>query len=163
MQRRPLYNQHQQGFTLVELLIVIVITSMLFGLIAVNLGQPQKVATVTTSIDSILTDIKGQQVLAMSGDTGSNTTAQPDGIFFQATQYTLFAGSAYSAVDPNNFVIKLPTGATLATTFPSTQVVFTKGSGEVQSFVNGSNTVTLTNGTVSHVITIDRFGATQVN
>lgn len=155
-------QSRESGFSLIELLIVVLITSALLGLISVNLGRPQTVATVTTSIDTLLADIKGQQVLAMAGDTGTLASAQPQGVLFQSTQYTLFTGSSYGTGN-SYYPITLPANAQLSTTFPSSQVVFTKGTGEVQGFVSGSNTVTLTSGSVTRVITINRYGAMTVN
>ncbi len=156
-------NQHKrEGFTLIELLVVVLITGMLLGLMSITLGRPQTVANVTTSSDTLLADLKGQQILSMMGDTGNQTSAQPHGIYLQSTQYTLFAGSSYAAGN-SYFVVNLAANAKLSTTFPSTQVVFTKGSGEVQGFVTGSNAITLTSGAVTKTITINRFGAITVN
>ena len=159
-------NQRENGFTLIELLIVIVITAILFGLIAVNLGQPQKVANITTSVDSLLSDIRSQQVLAMAGGKGSQTSAQAQGIYLQSGQYTLFAGSTYNAGDSNNFAVQLPAGVQLTTNFSGGILLFHKGDGCVGNTTNctgTSGTITLTNGIVSHTITINRLGAPQVS
>lgn len=157
-------NQHKSsGFTLIELLVTVLITAILLGLISINLGRPQTTANVTTSIDSLLNDLKSQQLLAMSGDKGSQTNAQPHGIYFQSTQYVLFAGTSYSASDSYNYTVALPASTRLTTTFPSSQVVFNTGAGDVQGFTNGSNTITLTSGTLTRTITINRLGALVVN
>jgi hypothetical protein len=135
----------------------------LFGLIGINLGHPQTVASATTSVDTLLADLRSQQLLAMVGGTNSSGSVQPHGIYFQATDYTLFADSSYNAGDTDNFVVQLTPGAQLTTTLPSAQVVFTEGTGEVAGFVSGSNTITLTSGDISRTITINRFGAPTVN
>lgn len=156
-------NQQSAGFTLVELLVVLAITTMLFGLIGINLGHPQTVASTTTSVDTLLADIRGQQLLAMVGGTGSGTSAQPHGIYLETSRYTLFADSSYNAGDSDNFVVHLSPGAQLTTSFPDIQVVFSKGTGEVENFVDGSNTITIANGGVSRTITMNRFGAPTVH
>lgn len=155
----PRYDQSNvDGFTLVELLVVVLVTSMLLGLTAITLGRPQAAANVSTSVDTLLADISGQQVLAMAGDTGSQTTAQTQGILFSPTQYTLFTGT-YNAGDSYNFIVQLPLNATLANTFPSSQLIFNKGDGSVTN----TGTITLTSGGASHTITVNRFGAPTVN
>jgi prepilin-type N-terminal cleavage/methylation domain-containing protein len=154
-------NSRERGFTLIELLVVIGLVSILVGLSFVNLGRPQASTSLATSADTLVSDIKSQQLLAMAGDQGGVTTEQPHGVYVQAGQYILFAGSVYSSSDTNNFTVTLDPNLTIATTFSSTQVVFLKGTGEVQSFVNGSNTITLSSPALgtTKTITIDRFGA----
>jgi hypothetical protein len=98
----------------------------------------------------------------MSGTTGSSSTQQDAGLFVQSNQYTLFVGSSYSAGNSYNYVYTAPSGTTFSTTLPSSSVVFTKSSGEVSGFVNGSNTITVTTGTNSKLVTINRFGAITV-
>lgn len=151
------------GFTLIEILIVMVIVLLLLSLSFINIGKPQESTNLATVGDTLIADIKAQQILAMSGGKGSTTTAQPYGIYFQSNQYTLFAGSTYSGSDPNNFVETLPSGITLNTIFPSAQLILTKGAGEVQGFTAGSNTITLTTANGTRVITVGQFGAVTVN
>jgi len=158
-------NNHRQnsGFTLIELLVVLAITAVLFGLIGINLGHPQTVASTTASTDTLLADLRSQQLLAMIGGTGSTASAQPHGLYLETSQYTLFAASSYNAGDSDNFVVQLSSGARLTTTFPDAQIVFAKGTGEVENFVDGSNTITIASSGVSRTITINRFGTPAVN
>lgn len=156
-------RRHEGGFSLVELLVVFVIAAILFVFSIINLKTPQTNATVASSLDTLLADIKSEQSQAMLGGTGGLGSAQNYGLYIQPNQYTIFAGSTYSAVNSTNFVISMPTGATLSSTLPSSQLIFTKGSGEVQGFVSGSNTITATTGSTTKTITIDRFGALTVN
>lgn len=155
--------KNQRGFTLVELLIVLVILSVLLALTTVNLARPQTTSSLDGAVNTLVADIKSQQMLAMSGDQGSTTSQQPQGLYLQPSSYTLFAGSTYSAGDTNNFVINTGQGITLATTFPSTGLIFNKGTGDVNGFVNGSNTITLSFNGTSKVVTVSRFGAVTVN
>lgn len=156
-------RQRSNGFTLIEILIVMVIVLLLFSLSFINIGKPQESTNLATVSDTLVADIKTQQILAMSGGKGSATTAQPYGVYIQSNQYTLFAGSTYSSSDPNNFTETLPAGITIGTTFPSSQLILDKGTGEVQSFTAGSNTITLTTAHNTRVITVGRFGAVTVN
>src|SRR5678815_1824171 len=102
MQLRTL-SANQRGFTLIELLVVIGIITVLFGLASVNLVRPQNIASVQGATDTLVADIKNQQLLSMTGEDGQTATIQPHGIYMTGTKYSLFAGSAYSAADSNNF------------------------------------------------------------
>jgi prepilin-type N-terminal cleavage/methylation domain-containing protein len=151
------------GFTLVELLIVMGVIAVLGGLATVNLFQPQAAANVSSIVDKLVADLKSQQTKAMAGDTWGAGSAQEHGIYVQSGEYTLFKGGAYSAVDTDNIDIETEGGVTLSTTLPSTQVVFAKGSGEVNGFTNGSNTITITGTGGTKTVTINRYGAVTVN
>jgi prepilin-type N-terminal cleavage/methylation domain-containing protein len=154
---------HQGGFTLIELLITLVIVAVLFGVSSINLGKSQQTANITATVDVLLADIKSQQSLAMFGGLGGTATAQSHGIYVQPKFYTLFPGTTYSAVNPNNFVISIPNSLSLSTTLPSTETTFTKGSGEVLGYVGGSDTITVTGLGSSRTFTINRFGAVGIN
>jgi prepilin-type N-terminal cleavage/methylation domain-containing protein len=158
---RQLRSQ-QSGFTLVELLVVMSIILVLFGLSTVALGQPQATTNSLDSVNTLINDLKTQQLTAMAGAEGSNTTQQPAGIFVQSNQYTLFTGSSYSAGNSYNYIFSAPTGVTFSTTFPSTTVLFNKGDGAVSGFTAGNNTITITTSSGSKVITITKFGAITV-
>ncbi len=147
------------GFTLVELLVVMAISIVLFGLISINLGQTQTSSSLASVTDTLLSDIKRQQLDAMAGSVGSASSQQPQGIYVQSSSYTLFAGSSYSASDGNNFVVNAPTNVTFGTSFGSSQVVFGKGSGEVQGFSGTNNTITVTTTGGTRTITVGRLGA----
>ena len=157
------HDTPRNGFTLIEALVVITIIVILFAMSAVNLSRPQETANITTTLDTVLADIKNQQILAMSGDEGGTTSAQPQGLLFQSNNFILFAGSSFVPADPNNFTESLGTGITLSTTLPVNTLIFVKGTGEVQGFTSGSNTITLAGAHSSHTITVSRFGATTIN
>lgn len=157
-------NGKQAGFTLIEILVVIAMSAILFGLITINLGQSRTVVSLSTVTDTLLSDIKHQQLQAMTGDIGSTNAQQPHGLYVQSSNYTLFAGSSYSGADNNNFVVSMPATISLTSAFSDNTVLFGKGTGDVQSFVNGNNTITINdNSGSSKVITIGRFGALTVN
>ena len=155
-------HSQQSGFTLVELLVVLAIILVLFGLSTVALGQPQATTNSQDVVETLLNDLKTQQLSAMSGVIGSSTTQQQAGIFVQSNQYTLFTGSSYSAGNSYNYILTAPTGVTFSTTFPSTTVLFNKGDGSVNGFTAGSNTITVTTSSGNKVITITKFGAITV-
>jgi prepilin-type N-terminal cleavage/methylation domain-containing protein len=159
---RPL---SQAGFTLVELLVVMGLFAILAGMTTVSLIGPQAAAPVSASVNEIVADLKNQQLKAMMGDSGSATAAQPHGVYIQTNQYTLFKGATYSAADADNIVIPAKDGVSLGANFPSSQVVFSKGSGELTSFTDGSNSISVESsisGDVTQII-INRLGAVTIN
>jgi prepilin-type N-terminal cleavage/methylation domain-containing protein len=155
-------HSKQSGFTLIELLVVLVIIAILFGLTSVNLGHAQSSASLASVTNTLLADIKNQQILAMSGEQGSTTHQQPHGIYLQPDSYTLFADESYNGSDTNNFTVTISPD-TLATTFPGNQLLFEVGDGAVSGFSSGNNTITITDQGGSEMITINRYGATSVN
>lgn len=155
-------NTQQSGFTLVEVLVATAILVILFAISAVGLGQPQNNTDSLSAVDTLVNDLKSQQTAAMVGATGSAGAQQSAGVFIQSAQYTLFIGSAYSAGNSYNYVFSAPSGVTFSTTFSGSTVLFTKGTGDVSGFAAGNNTITITTGASSRVITITRFGAITV-
>lgn len=154
-----------QGFTLIEVLLVIGLMGILTVLVVVNLVRPQTSASLDGTVNTLVADIKSQQLKAMSGESLSATTAQEHSIRLQTNNYTLFKGTTYSGADADNFVVTLQTGITLANTFPSGTLIFSKASGEISGFTAGSNTITITNSISGQAktITLNRYGAITVN
>jgi prepilin-type N-terminal cleavage/methylation domain-containing protein len=150
------------GFTLIEILVVLGLIAVLFGLSAINLSQPQTSASLDRTLNALLADIKSQQTLAMSGDNSGTASQQPHGIYLQADHFTLFAGSSYDSGDSHNFAENVASSVSLATNLPSNTLLFAKGTGEVNGFTPGDNTITLTSGDQIRTITINRLGAMAV-
>jgi prepilin-type N-terminal cleavage/methylation domain-containing protein len=157
--------RRQAGFTLVEVLIVMGLMAVLITMTTISLIRPQTSASIASTVSQLVNDLKAQQLRSMSGNSGSATSAQANGVYVQSGTYTLFKGSTYSAGDADNFAVSVTNGVTLSTTFASTQVVFTKGTGEVTGFSAGANTITVTNATSGQTktITLNRYGVITVN
>jgi prepilin-type N-terminal cleavage/methylation domain-containing protein len=161
----PRFLQNSRGFTLIEVLVVMGLVAILASFSVVNLIKPQTTASLDGVSATLVVDIKSQQNKAMSGSALSAGSAQAHGIYIQPTSYTLFKGASYSAGDVDNFVISMESDTSLSTTFGSSQIVFSQLSGEVSSFVNGSNTITVNNlnGGGSKTLSLNPFGAITVN
>jgi len=158
MQKKSVF--FRRGFTITELAIVMGISAILLSLATVNLSVLIPKGNVTTSTDILLTDIKQQQAKAMLGETQGQSTTNSYGIFLENNQYTLFAGSAFNATSSANMVVSVPASLEIVTNLPISTLLFTKGSGEVQGFVQGSNTVTLRDRSFStqRVLSVNQYG-----
>ena len=130
------------GFTLIEISIVLAITALLLSLAMISLTRVQINTYIDTSTQSLLSDIKLQQTNAMNGRLGQGGITTQYGIHFETNSYTLFEGNTYDEFDAANFTVMLQgTTEFSLVTFPSRQIVFEKGSGEIVGFVDGRNTI----------------------
>ncbi|MBI4080643.1 MAG: type II secretion system protein [Candidatus Levybacteria bacterium] len=135
----------QRGFTFVELVLVIGIFSILLSFVLVNLSNTKHRVSLDTSITSLVTDIKLQQVKAMSGDTDGGVNADQYGLHFQQNDYVLFRGTSFSPVDTANITIPLGENIEItSTSFPNADLVFTRQTGEIVG-ASGSYTIIIRN------------------
>lgn len=142
------------------------IFSILSALATVNLLKPQTQASIDSTVEVLIADIKQQQLKAMVGDSEGQASTEPQGIYFETEKYTFFRGHTFNLSDPNNFTVNLETSANISNiAFPSSQVVFLKRSGEVSGYIDGSNTLSIVNtqNGQQKTITINRYGSLTIN
>ena len=162
MKYLPERFKNQLGFTIPELLVVMGILAILFGLTTPNLLHFQQRAVVNTTSDILVNDLKSQQNKAMVGDTEGRGTSDNYGIYFESDKYTLFHGTVYDSMDTDNFVINLdPSISFTNITVPNSSIIFSKGSGEVEGYMSGSDTIDITDTTNGDNVTIriNTYGA----
>ncbi len=149
-----------RGFTLVEVIVVMGVMVVLMGLATINLLNAQHKASLSSTIDIFMADLKEQQVKAMVGDTEGRSAVDAYGMHFATTGYTLFHGPNYKSGDSTNYVPSFPTTIQISSAIPTAQIVFASGSGEFANFAAGTNTVTFTDTTTSEarVVTVNRMG-----
>jgi type II secretory pathway pseudopilin PulG len=155
----------EKGFTYAEIIVIMGIVTMLFGFATVNLVKVQRSSSVNATVQTLLTDIKQQQLKAMVGATEGRTASDSYGIYLESNRYSFFHGSVYAPSDTSNFPVKLDSSITISTTFPNNSLIFSRRSGEVTGFVPGQNTITVRNntGTEQKIITINRYGVITGN
>lgn len=124
------HRRISQGFTLIELMVVMGIFALMIGFASINLIRPQTQAYFDTSITTLVADLKEQQMRAMTGDG-----ATIYGVRFNSNNYILFTGSSYPLTD--NFTINLNSNLQISPN--PTTIVFAQRSGET-----GTATTTLT-------------------
>lgn len=155
------FYRHQKGFTLIEVMLVMLISAMLFGVIGYNMVKVQSTTSIQSSVDTLVSDLQSQQSKAILGVTEGRSSADSYGIYFLSDQYILFHGNSYNSSEPTNFVVKLPSNIEMkSTTFPSNIVVFSALSGEISGFSPAGNTITLkvSNASNETTITLNRYG-----
>lgn len=153
-----------QGFTLIELALIMGIIAILISFVTINLLKPQTTASTSSSVQILGADLKEQQIKAMAGDSDFETTTEQQGIYFESNRYTLFRGPNYAS-GSHYFQVDMDQNLILSNTLPSSQVVFTKRNGEVANYTSGSDTITLshTQSGEQKIITINRYGAITIN
>jgi len=150
----------RRGFTLPELLIVMSILAVLFGLVSLSLLGGQHQLSVASSLSQLIADAKLQQSKAMWGDTEGRDSTDSYGIYLNSNQYILFHGSAYSAGDPDNVVIDLDSGAVLS---PIQSFIFAKGSGEIMNYDPDADTITISSISDSKTLEFNQYGVITRN
>lgn len=152
------------GFTLVEIMVVIGLFATLSALAAITLLRPERSARAAAVIDTLIADLKQQQIKAMLGERLGLVNPLATGVYIDGNRYILFSGNDYSPGDSNNFVVDFPGQLVLTTNFPSS-IVFSRLSGEIVGFVDGSNVIFVTDESSGdqRTLTINRYGAVSVN
>lgn len=120
------------GYTIVELLVTMGIMLALFGIGTISLSNIQTKSTLSSTVNTFMSDFKDQQIRAMTGEAGSSVALAGDdyGIHFDTNSYTLFKG-IYDASSSSNYVVNLPGNVEITSSFSSPEVKFQNGSGEV--------------------------------
>lgn len=155
----------QKGFTVIEIMLVMAIAAVLVGLATVSLFNFQHKANLTATTDTFIADLKDQQTKAMSGATEGQTINNTYGINLASNRYILFRGT-YSSTASANFTINLPDTVQVTTTFPNSQIIFEKGSGEIYGYASNSASVTFQdrNSSEQKVIQLNKYGViTSIN
>jgi prepilin-type N-terminal cleavage/methylation domain-containing protein len=154
-------KKNQNGFVLIELVVVLGIMLILFGLGAFNLIGTEKTSEVTAASDSLVSDLNSQQTKAMLGvgiSAGINY-----GIHFQSDRYVLFQGNSYSPADGSNFTVMLNEGLQISNILmpADSNLIFTLATGTVSGYLNGNIygiTLKSSDGLKSKTLIVNRYG-----
>lgn len=150
-----------QGFTLVEVLVVVGLIVGLLSITIVSLPGAQRRAYLTAATSTLIADMKSQQMKAMFGETEGRSSHDAYGVYMESTRYILFHGPTYDPSASSNIIINLDNHIQLfSIMFPQSQVIFGSGSGEIASFTPGSSSVTVRNtlNNEQKTITVNRYG-----
>lgn len=159
----------KKGFSLIELIVVISIIGILSSVAVTNLFNSKYSASLGTSVDILITDIKQQQLKAMVGDTeGRGIHPDAYGIHFETGSYTLFHGTNYSQSDSSNAKINLGDNIQVSSApFLNSAIIFATQSGEILNFsTTGPYTLVIKNAPTldQKTLIFNKFGTiTSVN
>src|SRR5258706_4174330 len=92
-----------QGFTLVELLIVMGIALIILGMITFNLAGTQRSTSINASVNKIVADINSQRIKSMSGTNVSPSASDRFCVSFQSNKYVLFHCTAINFRDSSHY------------------------------------------------------------
>lgn len=148
--KRIINNKYQivnstSGLTLVELIVVIGILSLLIAIAFVSVANIRVLTTNTNTISVLASDLKAQQIKAMTGDTEGRGVKDNYGIKILPNEYVFFHGNGYNPADTTNYSFSIGSGYVLSTTLPDQTILFASGSGEVVNFILNQDTITITN------------------
>ena len=153
-------NKTKLGFSLIELIMVMSIMATLIGLITINLVNSQQKASLHSTAQTFISDIRQQQIKAMIGDSEGRETADSYGVHIDPDQYVLFHGAAYTAGDSSNLEISLPTNMRFVS--PGGNVIFSRIGGEIS--VEASVEMQDTTNNNTRTIQLNQYGVvTEVN
>ena len=150
-----------KGFTLVELIVVISLLSILLSFGGITLLRSESSSTITSTTDTIIADLRNQQIKAMVGNTEGRSTASEYGIHFDSNQYVLFHGLTYTPSDSTNRVIEIANALTFDNILlPCGNIIFSRISGEMSEYSQGADSIRLfhTTSKQQKTITFNRYG-----
>jgi prepilin-type N-terminal cleavage/methylation domain-containing protein len=159
-------KNNKNGFTIIEMVIVITIFSILLSLTYINFIKPQRSVSARSVISILRNDIRHQQLKTMFSHNSTLNNSRAHGIYFDSYSYTLYTNSSYSIGDGTNYTVELPTTYEFSTiNFPSGELNFGSVDGSVTGYNPAQNSVTLRNSTNSEefTLTVNNYGVLTVS
>lgn len=154
-------SRSERGFTIIELLIVIAISLIVFG---ATLSISFRTET-SAQLNEATLRIQ-QAIRAARNDSVARFHDNPHGIFFESIattsdRYTLYEGASYATRDQSrDIVVILEDALTLSTTLPSNDLSFSRSLG----VPTATGTVTVTHATIGTLeITVNELGAVDIS
>lgn len=139
--------RNQAGFTLIEILIVIVILVLISGFVfssMIEYGRMQELRAVTADLTAIIKEARGKTISA--------ETLNRFGVYLATTSVVAFEGTTYTGSNLTNATTTF-SGYTLTVNFPGTttkQIIFDRLTGAPSA----TGTITLTQNTTNSTSSI---------
>lgn len=123
------------GLSLVEVLIVVSLLAILFGLGSIVFGNFAKQDRLGMEVRKIVAIIDEARAKTLAGYSLGGSSGLNFGVHFAAGDYTLFSGTTFDPDEAGNQRYSLSSGLTISEiAFASGNIIFEKISGEVSSF-----------------------------
>lgn len=161
------YSNNSNGFSLIELILVIALLSIILGITTVTLFRPVAKANLNTVSTDIFSLLREAQNRAINTDTSGDPQSNDYGLHFETNSYTLFKGTTYTPGDASNFKVDTAANISLSPTLPCpsppgdcNNIVFQRVSGEVLAYddVNNNICVSETSTNKQTLLTINFLG-----
>lgn len=149
----------QAGLSTAEIVLVLALLGILLGVSAPSLVNFQTKNNLEVATQTLVGDIKQQQLKAMLGEAEGSTAPAAYGVYLQANQYTLYRGSSYASGD-NYFTVNIT--PPLVLTGVPLDLNFTQRSGELAGG-NISFSITDNASGQSRQILINKLGGIDIN
>lgn len=127
-------NQKQKGFTLLEIMLVIILLSAVLGFSVLYYQNSQVRADVNSQAAVLVSYLRLAQSNASSGQ---NNTFK--GVHLNNNSYVMFSTTSYNSSDPNNYPITLPPVISIQSINLSgggQDVIFTSPEGKTNNYGN---------------------------
>lgn len=121
--------RNNRGFTLIEMIVAASTIVTLLGFITISLVRSQQTASLTSTEEILVVDLKQQQLKSMIGDTEGRSSSDSYGVHFDSNRYVLFHGASYSSGDTSNSVNNLDSNMRFNNA--GFDIIFSKLSGEI--------------------------------
>jgi len=159
----PVRNYH--GITLIELLLVVTVIGVLMAVSSQVVQFNLSHMTLDTLTQQVISDVKYQQLAAISGKTPQGGEHLDYSIRFEEHRYILYPGLVYAENNPENTIVPIENGYIFSdSTFPASELSFFRLSGDVRNFSSGQNTVKIvfTQTNEARLITVNKRGVITV-
>lgn len=154
----------ENGFSLIEILLVISLMVIILSLATPNLFNPLGQEKVHSLANDITINLKDAQIKTMHSETLGQATTSELGVHVTANTYTIFRGTVFNPADTNNFSVNAPSGLTISPNLPCpsapndcNNIVFSKLSGEVQNFDQTKNSLCLADTSNNRILLTTNF------
>jgi prepilin-type N-terminal cleavage/methylation domain-containing protein len=147
---------HNKGFTVVEILVVIMIMALLSVIVLSGFAGYRNAQSLKNDTDLVLAVLRQARTQTLASQGGTTY-----GVHFASSTITLFSGSSYvDGVASNDaYTLDTHTQLNLALNGGSSDVIFKRLSGETDHY--GTITVATTVSTSTRTITIFKTGLVQ--
>jgi prepilin-type N-terminal cleavage/methylation domain-containing protein len=157
--------RNQKGFTLIEIVLVVMLLGILIAISTqiVQFNLPH--IALDTLSQQVISDIKNQQMTAISGVTPQSGAYVDYSIRFEEHRYIMYPGLVYQENNPENTVVILDDGYVFSDiTFPSGELSFSRLSGDVRNYSSAQNSVSImfSQTNEKRVITVNKRGVLSV-
>lgn len=150
-------SSRRRGISMLEVLIILVILGIILAIVLPQFSQMKK--------DQLLKNV-GEDIITTLNKAHSATLASLDsseyGVHFESDKFTLFKGTIFSVDGASNEVTNINISVTISNislTGGASDIYFNRLSG----MPSASGTVTISNGTLSKIITISATGIASIN